>query len=81
MPWKVRKEIALDFVLKPLVDSAAKEALKKNTSDAVDAGSYGAPTILVTKNGKTEFFFGSDRFYHIADFLGIPYTDIIKSNL
>jgi glutathione S-transferase kappa 1 len=56
-------------------DSTATRMIE-NTDEALAAGAFGAPTILVTKDGKTEFFFGSDRFHHIAIFLGKDTTTI-----
>lgn len=50
-----------------------------NTEQCIQAGAFGVPTMTVRKktdNGaskiesKQELFFGSDRFDHIADFLG-----------
>jgi glutathione S-transferase kappa 1 len=51
-----------------------KDALKKNTRDAVDLGAFGFPWMLVYKNGeehKGKIVFGSDRFAHIAQIMGL----------
>lgn len=48
-----------------------KLALKERTQEIIEWGAFGAPSMLVTNaEGKTEFFFGSDRWEHVADFLG-----------
>lgn len=50
---------------------AVKKELKDRTDEAVALGAFGAPTMICTNSaGKTEFFFGSDRFEHVAMFLG-----------
>lgn len=59
-----------------LLDEASKEEtleeLLANTHDAIEAGAFGVPTMLVKRgsDGVTEFFFGSDRFHHVAAFIG-----------
>jgi glutathione S-transferase kappa 1 len=54
--------------------SEIKGMLKRRTQEAVDAGAFGAPSMLITNGeGKTEFFFGSDRFEHVALFLEVPW--------
>ena len=56
-------------------------ALQQASVHAVELGAFGAPTMLVTKgDGETEFFFGSDRFDHIAAFLGQPHAAIPVGN-
>ncbi|KAL6067598.1 Glutathione S-transferase kappa 1 [Balamuthia mandrillaris] len=63
-----------------------KQKLKQTTAEAVERGSFGAPTMFVFKDvpveqlqggwtaegtrDKGEMFFGSDRFHHIAQLLG-----------
>jgi 2-hydroxychromene-2-carboxylate isomerase len=42
-------------------DPAVKDALKKNTSDAVQRGVFGAPTFFV--NG--EMYWGQDRLHFV----------------
>lgn len=71
---KILAGVGLDD-LEEVFEIAAKdefdEELKRITKEAVDAGGFGAPTMLITnEEGKTEFFFGSDRFEHIAAFIG-----------
>ena len=49
-----------------------KLILMKNTKEALDLGAYGVPFWRVTNSkGEIETFFGSDRFHHMALFLGI----------
>lgn len=56
-----------------------KDALKAATEESIAKGAYGAPFFLITnKAGKEEYFFGSDRFEHIAAFLGEPYVPLAK---
>jgi glutathione S-transferase kappa 1 len=45
------------------------KTLRDTTDEALAAGAFGAPIMLITKDNQTEFFFGSDRFHHIAQFL------------
>lgn len=49
-----------------------KERLKQNTNEAVEAGAFGVPTMLVSSNDddKPQFFFGSDRFEQMAFLTG-----------
>ena len=59
-----------------------KYLLMKNTREALDLGVYGVPFWRVTNSkGEIETFFGSDRFHHIANFLGIDPTQFYKSKL
>ncbi|KAJ1949840.1 hypothetical protein EC988_004607, partial [Linderina pennispora] len=68
---------ALEGVVDPsVVDEALKsegtlEAVVQNTEAVKQLKGFGAPTILVSKGdgSKPQFFFGSDRFEHIAIYL------------
>ncbi|CAI4232073.1 unnamed protein product [Auanema sp. JU1783] len=51
------------------------EELKANTTNALDEGAYGAPWIVVHKDGETHAFFGSDRFHFIAQLIGQTFSD------
>ncbi|KAG9505438.1 hypothetical protein J7337_002408 [Fusarium musae] len=54
-----------------------KERVKDLTGEAVQKGAFGAPWLIVTRDdGKSEAFFGSDRFNHIYRFLGVPFKDV-----
>ena len=49
-----------------------KDMLAANVSRAVELGAFGAPFFSVTNaEGKTEPFFGSDRFHFMWEFLGL----------
>lgn len=56
----------------------AQKELDTNTQNALKAGAFGVPTMIITKDTDTqgELFFGSDRFHHIAVFLSQNPTDI-----
>ncbi|KAI0114961.1 thioredoxin-like protein [Daldinia grandis] len=55
-----------------------KDALRETTQRALDQGAFGAPWLWVTNaaTGKSEPFFGSDRWSHVYAFLGLPYQDV-----
>ncbi|KAK5664018.1 hypothetical protein OQA88_232 [Cercophora sp. LCS_1] len=54
-----------------------KDAMRSATEQALKQGAFGAPWLWVTnEEGKTEPFFGSDRFHFIFKFLGLPFQDI-----
>ncbi|PSR94416.1 DSBA-like thioredoxin domain-containing protein [Coniella lustricola] len=54
-----------------------KDKLTSTTQDALDKGAYGAPWLWVTNaEGKSEPFFGSDRFNYVYKFLGLPYQEL-----
>ncbi|KAG9257303.1 thioredoxin-like protein [Emericellopsis atlantica] len=54
-----------------------KDRLKETTQRAVELGAFGAPWLWVTNdNGKSQPFFGSDRFNHVYEYLGVPYQDV-----
>ncbi|KAJ7757636.1 putative glutathione S-transferase kappa 1 [Mycena metata] len=53
-----------------------KDRLTANTKTALDLGAFGAPWLMVRNaEGKVEPFFGSDRFYFIWEYLGLPWKD------
>ncbi|PIO60697.1 hypothetical protein TELCIR_17798 [Teladorsagia circumcincta] len=53
----------------------AVDQLKKNTDAALDTGAFGAPWIVVHKDGEEHTFFGSDRLHLIAHLIGQKFTD------
>ncbi|KAF5661545.1 glutathione s-transferase kappa 1 [Fusarium heterosporum] len=54
-----------------------KGKLQEATNEALKLGAFGAPWLIATRaDGKSEAFFGSDRFHHIYRFLGVPFKDI-----
>lgn len=60
----------------------ARSGLDENTQNALEAGAFGVPTMIITrgKGAQSEFFFGSDRFHHIAVFLSQDPTDIFPKS-
>jgi len=52
---------------------ATAERLTRNGEQAVAAGAFGLPTFILSKPGleKNEFFWGADRVYTLAHFLGV----------
>lgn len=56
----------------PANKSHCKYLLMKNTEEALKLGAYGVPFWRIKNDkGQVETFFGSDRFHHIAKFIGI----------
>jgi len=52
-----------------------KDALKANTAEAVERGTFGAPTFFIGD----EMFFGQDRMFMVAEELGIHITDVFPN--
>ncbi|VDM57645.1 unnamed protein product [Angiostrongylus costaricensis] len=46
------------------------DQLQQNTSDALNSGAFGAPWIVVHKDGEEHAFFGSDRLHLIGHLIG-----------
>jgi glutathione S-transferase kappa 1 len=65
-------------ILKSASDPEVKAALTANTERAwKELGAFGVPWCWVDNgNGKPEPFFGSDRFHHMWQFLGLPFQDL-----
>ncbi|KAK6015104.1 hypothetical protein OSTOST_19477 [Ostertagia ostertagi] len=53
----------------------ATTKLKENSDAALDGGAFGAPWIVVHKDGEEHTFFGSDRLPLIAHLIGQKFTD------
>ncbi|KAI0455610.1 hypothetical protein F5B21DRAFT_470981 [Xylaria acuta] len=54
-----------------------KAALKARVDEALARGAFGAPWIWATDaQGRSEPFFGSDRWNFVYDFLGVPYQKL-----
>jgi 2-hydroxychromene-2-carboxylate isomerase len=51
-------------------DQAIKDDLRARTDEAVARGVFGAPTLFVTVDGKTETFWGQDRLHFVEEMLG-----------
>jgi 2-hydroxychromene-2-carboxylate isomerase len=65
-------EIGLDgaALVSRAEDPAIKDALRARTDEAVARGVFGAPTMFVTVDGKTETFWGQDRLHFVEKALG-----------
>ncbi|KAI1451561.1 thioredoxin-like protein [Annulohypoxylon moriforme] len=65
-----------------IVDAAGsaeyKDVLRQTTEAALKRGAYGVPWIWATdsETKKSEPFFGSDRWHHVYEFLGLPYQEV-----
>nr|XP_039253565.1 glutathione S-transferase kappa 1-like [Styela clava] len=57
-------------LLNMITTDKVKLKLKESTREALDNGAFGMPTFFLHKNGKREMFFGSDRMFMIAHYLG-----------
>jgi 2-hydroxychromene-2-carboxylate isomerase len=42
-----------------------KDALRRSTEEAVERGSFGAPTFFVHRDGEEEMFWGNDRLHFV----------------
>ncbi|KKA30555.1 hypothetical protein TD95_003761 [Thielaviopsis punctulata] len=62
-------------VVKAATGEDAKRALHEATNTAVKQGAFGAPWIVATRDGKVEYFFGSDRLHQLYTFLDLPFTE------
>ncbi|KAI1122951.1 thioredoxin-like protein [Nemania abortiva] len=61
-------------VLDGLSAAEVKAALKARVDEALARGAFGAPWIWATNaQGRSEPFFGSDRWHFVYDFLDVPY--------
>ncbi|ORY59110.1 thioredoxin-like protein [Pseudomassariella vexata] len=64
----------VEAVVRATQEPKFKELLKGTVAEALARGAFGAPWLWVTNGeGKSEPFFGSDRWYFVYDFLGLPY--------
>ncbi|KAH6681441.1 putative glutathione S-transferase kappa 1 [Halenospora varia] len=67
----------VDEILQKAGEQQWKDKLSENTKIVLDQGGFGAPWFWVRNGeGKSEPFFGSDRFHFMWEYLGIPYQDI-----
>lgn len=56
----------------PFNKSHCKSLILKNTEEALKLGAFGVPFWRIKNDkGEIETFFGSDRFHHMAKFIGI----------
>lgn len=65
-------EKAKEYV-KKADDPDVKAQLLSNTKHALENGAFGLPYICAERDGKEEWFFGSDRWHHITRFLGVDW--------
>ncbi|KAF3770163.1 thioredoxin-like protein [Cryphonectria parasitica EP155] len=66
-----------ETILVAAKEQEVKDMLTRTTQEALDKGAFGAPWLWVTNaQGKSEPFFGSDRFNYVYKFLGLPYQDV-----
>lgn len=65
-------------ILKAASDPKYKEALTDVTKRLhEELGAFGAPWFWITNEaGKSEPFFGSDRWAYMWDFLGVPHQNV-----
>ncbi|KAE9413777.1 hypothetical protein Angca_010078, partial [Angiostrongylus cantonensis] len=61
------------FIDKLNADDIASQ-LQQNTSDALNYGAFGAPWIVVHKDGEEHAFFGSDRLHLIGHLIGHEFS-------
>ncbi|XP_031554458.1 glutathione S-transferase kappa 1-like [Actinia tenebrosa] len=65
-------------LLSRLSDKDIKDKLKEVTQKAIDAGSFGAPTIIAHLNDEQHMFFGADRFLFLAHLFGVQWQGPLK---
>ena len=59
-----------------------KAKLTENTEYILKSGSFGAPWWeLTNKDGAVEYWWGSDRYVYIWDFLGLPWNGLFPKGL
>ncbi|KAL6712384.1 hypothetical protein ACN47E_000261 [Coniothyrium glycines] len=64
-------------ILEQANSASFKQKLNDNTKEALDRGAFGCPWYFVRNSkGEEEPFFGSDRFHHMWEYLGLPWRDI-----
>ncbi|OTA94543.1 hypothetical protein M434DRAFT_394600 [Hypoxylon sp. CO27-5] len=68
----------VDGILRAAASLEYKNVLRQTTQTALKRGAFGAPWLWVTNEGtkESEPFFGSDRWNHVYEFLGLPYQDV-----
>jgi len=78
----VLREVFSDKEVEDILAAAKRDDVKaqltKNTEHAwKDLGAFGAPWFWVSDGrGKSEPFFGSDRWGYIWEFLGLPFEHV-----
>lgn len=68
----------VEEILRAAASPEYKDALRQTTETALKLGAFGAPWLWVTNEAtkQSEPFFGSDRWNHVYEFLGLPYQDV-----
>ncbi|KAI0841542.1 thioredoxin-like protein [Hypoxylon sp. FL0890] len=68
----------VEEILRAAASTEYKDVLRQTTETALKLGAFGAPWLWVTNEAtkKSEPFFGSDRWNHVYEFLGLPYQNI-----
>lgn len=59
-----------NLAISRIKDAEIKNILRNRTTEALDHGAFGVPTIITYINGKPELVFGSDRFPILAMIIG-----------
>ncbi|KAI1752857.1 hypothetical protein F4782DRAFT_498825 [Xylaria castorea] len=80
-PASSSKKLFTSEQITQILDAASmaemKAALKARVDEALARGAFGAPWIWATDaQGRSEPFFGSDRWHFVYDFLGLPYQKL-----
>ncbi|KAI0902425.1 thioredoxin-like protein [Annulohypoxylon nitens] len=68
----------VDAIVQAAGEVEYKNVLRQTTETALKRGAFGAPWLWVTnaETKKSEPFFGSDRWHHVYQFLGLPYQEV-----
>lgn len=68
----------VEKIMRAAEEAEYKNVLRETTETALKHGAFGAPWLWVTNAAtkQSEPFFGSDRWHHVYDFLGLPYQDV-----
>lgn len=68
----------VEDILRAAASPEYKDVLRQTTETVLKLGAFGAPWLWVTNEAtkQSEPFFGSDRWNHVYEFLGLPYQDV-----
>lgn len=76
-PQKLFTQAEVKTIMAAAADDEWKGALKACVEEALGRGAFGAPWLWVTnEQGLGEPFFGSDRWQHVYEFLGLPHQKL-----
>ncbi|KAK6219027.1 hypothetical protein LQW54_002529 [Pestalotiopsis sp. IQ-011] len=74
---KLFSEAEVKAIMDAAADDKWKGALKACVEEALGRGAFGTPWLWVTNDkGLGEPFFGSDRWQHVYEFLGLPHQKL-----